>query len=326
MCLTNVPENRVPFAKPAGYDPASTSCLLRVLDAGWRDSFEKFDPIPNHKTDTNNHGPFSTDNIGMNYDYPEASYERRREILARARAVPAGVDVLPGQRPAGAGGRPQADEPVGPGEGRIHGQRQLAAPDLRPRSAADGRPLCDDRARLHTAASRRPTRSAWARTPWIRTTCSVTSTPEGHVQNEGDVGVSTPRPVQDRLRVARPEAGRVREPAGAGLRQHSHIAFGSIRMEPVFMILGQSAATAAGLAIDAGLTVQDVPYADLRKHLLDDGQVLEWTRAALADDRAVQSSTLGGAVVDDSRAKFVGDWSASANSGKMGRCRIPARW
>ena len=52
-----------------------------MLNAGWGETFEKFDPIPNHKTDTNNHGPFSFDNIGLNYDYPEASYERRKEII-----------------------------------------------------------------------------------------------------------------------------------------------------------------------------------------------------------------------------------------------------
>jgi hypothetical protein len=55
----------------------------------------------------------------------------------------------------------------------------------------------------------------------------------------------------------------------------SHIAYGSIRMEPVFMILGQSAATAASLAIDAGVPVQEVPYARLKERLLADGQVLE---------------------------------------------------
>jgi hypothetical protein len=74
MCLTDLPENRIPFAKPDGYDPKQYELLLRVYNAGWRETFEKFDPIPNHKTDTNNHGPFSTDNIGYNYDYPDASY------------------------------------------------------------------------------------------------------------------------------------------------------------------------------------------------------------------------------------------------------------
>ncbi len=83
MCLTNVDENRIPFAKPDRYDAGQYELLLRVFDSGWREMFKKFDPIPNHKTDTNNHGPFSTDNIGKNYDYPEASYERRQEIIGR---------------------------------------------------------------------------------------------------------------------------------------------------------------------------------------------------------------------------------------------------
>ena len=81
MCLTQVPENRVPFAKPAEYDPGEYELILRVLDTGWRETFRKFDPIPNAKTDTNNHGPFSTDNIGMNYGYPDGSYELRDEII-----------------------------------------------------------------------------------------------------------------------------------------------------------------------------------------------------------------------------------------------------
>ncbi|HWR50035.1 MAG TPA: FAD-dependent oxidoreductase, partial [Bryobacteraceae bacterium] len=81
MCLTQVPANRVEFPKPASYDPKQYELLLRIFAAGWRETFDKFDPIPNAKTDTNNHGPFSTDNIGRNWDYPEASYDRRREII-----------------------------------------------------------------------------------------------------------------------------------------------------------------------------------------------------------------------------------------------------
>lgn len=81
MCLTKEPANRLPFPKPGGYDPKEYELLLRIFAAGWRETFNKFDPIPNAKTDTNNHGPFSTDNIGRNYDYPEGSYARRREII-----------------------------------------------------------------------------------------------------------------------------------------------------------------------------------------------------------------------------------------------------
>ena len=81
MCLTKVPENRVAFARPDGHDAREFELLLRIFEAGWRETFQKYDAIPNAKTDTNNHGPFSTDNIGRSWDYPEASYERRREIL-----------------------------------------------------------------------------------------------------------------------------------------------------------------------------------------------------------------------------------------------------
>jgi hypothetical protein len=81
MCLSSHPDNRVAFSRPEGYDSTQYELLVRVFNAGWRELFAKYDPIPNRKTDTNNHGPFSTDNIGMNYDYPEANYERRREII-----------------------------------------------------------------------------------------------------------------------------------------------------------------------------------------------------------------------------------------------------
>ena len=80
-CVTDHPSNRIPFEKPEGYDPRQYELLLRIYDTGWRETFDKFDPVPNRKTDSNNHGPFSTDNIGFNYDYPDATYERRRAIL-----------------------------------------------------------------------------------------------------------------------------------------------------------------------------------------------------------------------------------------------------
>ena len=81
MCLTDAPENRLPLAQPEGYDPTQYELLLRIYAAGWRGTTARFGPVPNRKTDSNNFGPFSTDNIGYNYDYPDASYERRREIV-----------------------------------------------------------------------------------------------------------------------------------------------------------------------------------------------------------------------------------------------------
>ena len=100
-------------------------------------------------------------------------------------------------------------------------------------------------------------------------------TPEGFVQNEGDIGVSTNGPYQISYGSMVPKRGQIANLLVPVCVSSSHIAYGSIRMEPVFMILGQSAATAAAMAIDGKLAVQDVPYAKLRERLLRDGQVLE---------------------------------------------------
>jgi len=101
-------------------------------------------------------------------------------------------------------------------------------------------------------------------------------TPEGHVQNEGDIGVATDGPYPIAYGSLLPKKKECENLSVPVCLSSSHIAYGSIRMEPVFMILGQSTATAAVLAIDAGVAVQDVPYADLRRRLLHDGQVLEF--------------------------------------------------
>ena len=99
-------------------------------------------------------------------------------------------------------------------------------------------------------------------------------TPDGHVQNEGDIGVSAGGPYEIAYGSLVPKRGQADNLLVPVCLSSSHIAFGSIRMEPVFMILGQSAATAAVLAIDAKVPVQEVSYAKLRARLLQDGQVL----------------------------------------------------
>jgi hypothetical protein len=106
-----------PVSEAGGLRCRQYELLLRVLNTGWGEFFEKFDPIPNHKTDTNNHGPFSFDNIGYNYDYPEASYERRKEIIAEHRTLPAGLAVVRRQRPARAGEGAGRTARVGPAQG-----------------------------------------------------------------------------------------------------------------------------------------------------------------------------------------------------------------
>jgi hypothetical protein len=133
-------------------------------------------------------------------------------------------------------------------------------------------------------------------------------TPDGYVQNEGDIGVSPPRPYEIAYGALTPKKSQCQNLLVPVCLSSSHIAYGSIRMEPVFMILAQSAATAACLALDAGVAVQDLPYATLRERLLADGQVLEYAAGA----RSVSARKLEGVVVDDRRAQFTGDWNEGA--------------
>jgi len=102
-------------------------------------------------------------------------------------------------------------------------------------------------------------------------------TPEGYVQNEGDIGVSTNGPYQISYGSLVPKKGQAANLLVPVCLSSSHIAYGSIRMEPVFMILGQSAATTAAAALDENVSVQKVNYPRLRARLLADAQRLEWT-------------------------------------------------
>ena len=274
MCLTDHPENRVPLTRPDGYDSKQYELLLRIFEAGWRETFDKFDPIPNRKTDTNNHGPFSTDNIGMSYDYPEASYERRRQIIREHENYQKGwlffiatdprvpQDVQEKMRRWGLA----RDEFTDNG----HWPRQLYIREAR---RMVGSYVMTENELL----KKRPTPDPVGMGSYTIDSHNVQRyiTPEGYVQNEGDIGVSTKGPYQIAYGSLLPRRAQCVNLLVPVCVSSSHIAFGSIRMEPVFMILGQSAGTAASLAIDADIAVQDIPYAKLRQCLLRDGQVLE---------------------------------------------------
>ena len=120
LCLTNVPENRVPYPKPANYDSRRYEIYLRYIEAGWLDIFGNHQPMPNCKSDMNNHGAFSSDDIGMNYDYPEADYATREKIIAEHRDYQLGPDVDGGQRSAHPSETEGEGIRLGTGEGRVH--------------------------------------------------------------------------------------------------------------------------------------------------------------------------------------------------------------
>ena len=274
MCLTDDPSNRVPFAKPAGYDASQYELLLRIYAAGWTETFGKFDPIPNRKTDTNNHGPFSTDNIGMNYDYPDASYARRREIIREHETYQQGWLYF------------IANDPRVPADVREKMSRWGLAKDEFKDNGNWPHQIYVREARRMIGAyvmtenellKRRPTPESVGMGSYAMDSHNVQRyiTPEGYVQNEGDIGVSTKGPYAIAYGSLTPKKAQCENLLVSVCVSSTHIAYGSIRMEPVFMILGQSAATAAVMAIDSKIAVQDVPYAALRTRLLADGQILE---------------------------------------------------
>lgn len=273
LCMTDHDPNRVPFEKPEGYDPAQYALLLRVFDAGWRGQFNKFDPIPNHKTDTNNHGAFSMDNIGMNYDYPEASYARRRAILKEHEHYQRGLLYF------------MANDPRMPDDVRTAMAKWGLAKDEF--TTTDNWPhqiYVREARRMvgafvmteHEVLNERETPKPVGMGSYTLDSHNVQRyvKPDGFVQNEGDIGIHTNGPYRISYDALTPKAGECGNLLVSVCVSSSHIAFGSIRMEPVFMILGQSAATGAVLAIEDGSTVQAVPYDRLRPRLLTDGQQL----------------------------------------------------
>jgi hypothetical protein len=139
----------------------------------------------------------------------------------------------------------------------------------------------------------------------------------GVVRNEGDVQTGVPRPYPVSYRSIVPKESQCTNLFVPVCLSASHIAYGSIRMEPVFMILGQSAATAAAMAIDANVPVQKVDYARLRERLLADKQVLAWEGPAVLVSQPNEPGPKGGVEVDESAAKQTGNWMPSTVGGYL---------
>ena len=273
MCLSNHPDNRMPFPRPEGYDSTQYELLVRVFASGWDELFDKFDDIPNRKTDTNNHGPFSTDNIGMNYDYPEASYERRREIIKEHETYQKGLMYFM-----------SVDPRIPPAI-----QKQLNTWGLAKDEFTDNgnwphqiyvrearRMVSDYVMTEHETLGERDVPSPVGMGSYTLDSHNAQRyvTKEGFVQNEGDIGVHAPKPYSISYRALVPKEEECSNLLVPVCLSSSHIAYGSIRMEPVFMILGQSVAAAAALAIDDNISVQQVSYEKLGEALLKQGQRL----------------------------------------------------
>ena len=275
MCLTTTENNKIAVERPANYDSTQYELLVRVLDKGWNETFQKFDPIPNLKTDVNNHGPFSFDNIGMNYDYPEATYERRAEIIKEHEDYQKGLLYF------------YATDPRVPKEIQAEMQKWGLAKDeftdngnwphqIYVREAR--RMLGEFVMTENEVLGRSPVNEPIGMGSYTMDSHNVQRyiTLDGYVQNEGDIGVHPDKPYQIAMGSILPKAGECTNLLVPVAVSSSHIAFGSIRMEPVFMILGQSAAIMADQALTRKINLQELDYQTLRNELTRAGQVLEY--------------------------------------------------
>jgi hypothetical protein len=310
LCFTQNAANRLPHKVPPGYDPARYELLGRLIEARiaaghnlTMSSFFNISGMPNGKTDMNNNGAFSTDFIGMNYTYPTNSYAERElmerdhleyiqgliQFLATSPRSPANLrsEVL--------SWGPCKDEwqETGGYSPQIYvreARRMVSAYVMTQADCQSARvaqdSICFGSYNMDSHNCQRIVQN-------------------GYVRNEGDVQVGVPKPYPISYRSIVPAQSECDNLFVTFAIAASHIAFGSTRMEPVFMMASQAAATAASFAMDDLVPVQQVSYPKLALQLAADGQVLVWGGASQA----------GGIIVDnlDPGAAYSGFWSNSAS-------------
>ena len=273
MCLTDHPDNRIPFQKPNDYQELDYELLLRNYEAGeegfpWINSH-----MPNRKTDTNNRTGFSTDFIGQNYKYPEASYEERELIKERHRNYQKGLMWTLAYHPrmsehikAEVSRWGTCKDEFSRDDGwqeqlYIREARRMIGSQVMTQYHCEGLKVAEDAIGMGAYGM-----------DSHHTQRYVNS--DGFVKNEGNVEAKVQAPYPISYGSIVPKIEECTNLLVPVCLSASHIAFGSIRMEPVFMVLGQSAATAASLAINEQIPVQQVQYETLQAQLLRDGQVL----------------------------------------------------
>lgn len=277
LCLTQDTTNQRPFTRPAHYDRTQYEIYRRYLAAGG----ELYQPrvsIPNGKTDLGAWHDLSHNLYGMNHGYPEGNYAVRDSIVQQHRNFTQGLFYFLANDPAVARLDPElqrqwqtwglaADEFID-NEGW---PRQIYVRDAR-RMVSDYVITEHHTRREATTAVPDPVGVAY----WPPDTHHVRRiVQQGQAYNEGFVfGGDDWAPFGISYRALVPKANECTNLITPTCLSSSHVAYGAIRLEWTFMVLGQSAATAAALAIDQGVAVQAVPYGKLKKRLRQDGQVL----------------------------------------------------
>ena len=269
MWLTDAAE-RLPFPKPAGYDRDRYALLLRYLKRQPKPAM----PFQLDGGDCNNNGGFSTDYIGGNYAWPKGDYATREKIyqdhvnyqqglmwfMANDADVPQEL-----QAKVRAFGLPKDEFPETggwPHELYVREGRRMVSAYVMTEKNCTGEVEAEDSVGLASYGM-------------DSHNCQRVVV-DGAVRNEGDVQIPVRRPYPVSYSSLTPKEEECANLLVPVCVSASHIAYGSIRMEPVYMILGQSAGTAAALAIDGNTSVQKVDYAKLRERLLADKQILKW--------------------------------------------------
>jgi hypothetical protein len=268
VCLTTNPELRLPLARPAGYRELDHELLLRNFEAGDNRLPALIEPLAGGrgKVDWNNMYAVGSDLPGANWDYPEGSYERRREIeqehetyirgllwtLGHHPRVPAAI-----RRKVAAYGLPRdefTDNGGWPWMIYIREARRLVGDYVMTQTDCEGKRTAPDPVGLGSFGMDSHMVQRYV-------------TEQGHAQADGVIWRVPPRPYGISYRALIPRRGECENLFSPICLSASHVAHGSIRMEPVFMALSQSAAIAAGLALDGKTSVQDVAYPALRTRL-----------------------------------------------------------
>jgi len=296
VCLTNDPKNKIDITEPVGYDASTYELLLRYLQKRpakeLNDRVLKIDYMPNHKTDINNNGPFSTDMIGMNYAYPEGDYLTRVGIIKAHEQYIKGLLYFIGHDPRmprhlrtemlqwGYPKDEYTDNDHFSPQAYIRESRRMIGDYVMTQANCESRAIVTDGVGMaaYTMDSHNCERLVV----------------NGMVKNEGNVEIGGFGPFPVSYRSLIPKATECNNLYVPVCLSASHIAYGSIRMEPVFMVLAQSSAVAACIAINNHHTVQQVNVRQLQTMLTQNPLVDGSTPEVLVDDNDSLHTTITG--------------------------------
>lgn len=274
MCLTNAPENRISIEKPVGYDENDYDLLFEYLKLYNGNTFFDLMPLPNSKTDSNNFGPISTNYVGKNYNYPEGNYSEREMIIADHKRYQIGFLWTLANHPRvperirnfyKEWGLPKdefTDNGNWPNQLYIREARRMISEYVITEKNCSGKIIADRGVALGDY-------------PMDSHIVQRYTDQNGNVKNEGQFMARTPKPYPIDYRAIVPKQTECTNLFVPVCLSASRIAYSSLRMEPVYMSLGQASAVAAILALNNNITVQNVPYENLRSSLLEKKVVLQ---------------------------------------------------